>query len=345
MKIRLRSFGRPIGAATLATLVAGAALVSAAPSSAAVGTTVALTSSANPSAYGQAVTLKAVVADPGVPTAAITGTMTFTDGAVALASLPVTRGVARYATRLLSAGSHDITASYVPPGAIDAAASALLTQTVTIASTTTTITTTRNPTYSVQAGAITARVRGVAPAVGIPTGSVDFYVDGSWYWTAPVDAMGRAQLTYADLGTGTWNVTATYAGDLNFDASSSGPIAQQILPTAPDTTVTYTPATVSTGGTSQLVIAAHNGTGINMPSVAIGLRMPPGGVVVSMPGACRMAWPNLFYCLTSLSPGKTAKIVIRVTAPAAPLVITTSGYSRNIDTMDETGATATLTVV
>ena len=37
---------------------------------------------------------------------------------------------------------------------------------------------------------ITATVRPVVASTTVPTGSVDFSVDGSWYWTSTLDANG-----------------------------------------------------------------------------------------------------------------------------------------------------------
>lgn len=220
------------------------------------------------------------------------------------------------------------------------------TQALALTATTTTLTTSRNPAYTAQAGGITARVKGT-PALGVPTGSVDFYVDGQWWWTEILDATGRARLAYANVEPGTHTVSATYSGDANYDTSTSATLTQTVLATAPTTTLAYTPASVAPGGVSRLVLSATNQTPVNMPNLGMGVLLPAAGVTVvsTPPGVgCRRAWPNLFYCLTSARPGVTRKIVIDVTAPATSTLLTTSGYSRNIDTMEETGATATLTV-
>jgi hypothetical protein len=211
--------------------------------------------------------------------------------------------------------------------------------------TTTSLTTTRNPTYSAQSGGLTARVSRKT-ALGVPTGTVDFYVDGQWWWTQPLDGTGRAQLLYSDLGLGTHTVSAVYSGDASYAGSTSTELTQTVLATAPTAAMTYTPAAVAPGHVSRLVLSATNQTPVNMTGLAMGVMLPAGATIVSMPpgAGCRRAIGSLFYCLTSARPGVTRKIVVDVTAPAAPTVITTSGYARNIDTMDETGASATLSV-
>ena len=100
---------------------------------------VALTSSLNPSAFGQSVTFTAAVTAPAAFPVAPTGTITFYDGPVNLGNSVVNpaTGIATFSTSTLAIGSHAITASYsgasgngttVPP--ILASTSAMLTQVV-----------------------------------------------------------------------------------------------------------------------------------------------------------------------------------------------------------------------
>jgi hypothetical protein len=73
-------------------------------------TTTTLTSSLNPSNFGQSVTFTANVAPQfsGTPT----GTVTFYDGATALKTASLSGGIAKFTTKTLSSGSHSITATY-----------------------------------------------------------------------------------------------------------------------------------------------------------------------------------------------------------------------------------------
>ena len=80
-------------------------------------TTTALTSSVNPSTFSQSVTFTATVTGPA-GTGTPTGTVTFKDGAAILGTATVnTGGLATFATSSLAAGSHSITAQYVPDSA------------------------------------------------------------------------------------------------------------------------------------------------------------------------------------------------------------------------------------
>ena len=72
-------------------------------------TTTTLTSSANPSIHGQAVTFSATVASTG-PTP--TGKVEFKDGTKVIRSVTMSDGVATLTTSKLAVGTHSITAEY-----------------------------------------------------------------------------------------------------------------------------------------------------------------------------------------------------------------------------------------
>ena len=88
-------------------------------------TSTTLTSSANPSSVGQAITLQARV----TPQSA-TGTVKFLVGGVAIGTAGLNGGIATYSTASLSVGQHSITAAYSGDANHNASVSAVLTQTV-----------------------------------------------------------------------------------------------------------------------------------------------------------------------------------------------------------------------
>jgi hypothetical protein len=227
-----------------------------------------------------------------------------------------------------------------PAGAAGAASS------VTVGgATTTALKTSKAVAYNTQKGTLTATVKPVAPARGAVTGSVDFYVDGGWSWSSPVVA-GKAKMTFADLGVvGVHDVTATYTGDGTFELSSSGVVTQTILPAAPTAGITFTPATIATGGTSRLVVSATNNTPVPMPNAALGVVLKLPATVVAQPlnGSCRRSTGGLLYCMTSLPVHATRKLVLDVTG-SAPGAFQMVSYARNTDTGEDTQALATLTV-
>jgi hypothetical protein len=91
------------------------------------GSTVALTSDSNPSALGQAVTLKATVTSPG---GTPTGTVAFEDGSSTLSTVTLTNGVATLTVSTLGAGTHTLTAVYSGDSNFTAGPAGTLTQNV-----------------------------------------------------------------------------------------------------------------------------------------------------------------------------------------------------------------------
>ncbi|MGM4957192.1 IPT/TIG domain-containing protein [Bradyrhizobium japonicum] len=92
-------------------------------------TTTELTSSKNPSSYGESVTFTAKVSSlGGTPT----GTVTFNDGGTPIGTSTLSAGVATFATTTLAVGNHSITATYNVSVAFNASTSPALNQSVDI---------------------------------------------------------------------------------------------------------------------------------------------------------------------------------------------------------------------
>ena len=93
-------------------------------------TTTMLTSSKNPSTYGDSVTFTAAVS-PTAGTDIPTGTVTFKDGEKVLGTATLdASGKASYSTSSLSVGAHSITAVYSGDGNFGGSTSSVLTQNV-----------------------------------------------------------------------------------------------------------------------------------------------------------------------------------------------------------------------
>src|SRR5262249_9633578 len=115
--------------------------------------TTSLTSSANPSTFGQSVTFTATVSP-----ATASGTVTFLDGGTNIGTGTLSSGVATFATGALSVASHSITASYVGDGNDLASISTALTQTVTRAPTTVSLASSTNPSLYGASATFTATI-------------------------------------------------------------------------------------------------------------------------------------------------------------------------------------------
>jgi hypothetical protein len=230
-------------------------------------TTMALTSSANPSVFGQSITLTAAVtansAGAGTPTGSVTFTDTTTGATLGTGTLGA-NGQATITTSSLAVGTHALTASY-PGGGNFAGSDGSLTQTVTQASTSTALAASPNPSPFGQAVQLTVTVAAMAPGVGTPTGSVTITdtTTGTVLNTAPLDATGKATFTTSSLTMGSHALTASYAGDSNF-TGSSGSVTQTVNPAATLTQLTSSANPSATGQAVMLTAAvtpAVSGTG------------------------------------------------------------------------------------
>ena len=188
--------------------------------------TTVVTSNRNPaSVFGQSVTFTARV----TPLAA-TGTVQFSvDGAPAggLVTLDAT-GRATLVTSTLAVGSHTIAAVY--GGNVNYLSSAAaITRPVNKANSRTVVTTSGSPARAGTIVTFTATVTAVAPGVGTPTGSIQFVIDGLNAGSAvPLSLGGQATYVTNTLPLGLHTVSAVYAGDGNFNTSTSANRNQRI---------------------------------------------------------------------------------------------------------------------
>ena len=226
---------------------------------ASVTTTTSLVSSANPSAYGKAVTFTATVhpSASGTPT----GTITFKDGAATLATVALTGNFASFSSSTLAAHSQSIVATYNGDTHFAASNSPILTETITKAASSVVLTSSPYASRYGQPVAFYAAVKSATS--GTPTGTVTFK-DGSTIIATGTLNLGHAKITTLKLTVGTHSITAVYSGSANFTAStspvltfvtskaaSSTTVASSLNPSTHGTAVTFT-ATVkpSTTGTS-----------------------------------------------------------------------------------------------
>ena len=128
----------------------------------------ALSSSTNPTVFGQAVIFTASVSAVAPGSGTPTGTVTFKDGATALATNTLVSGQVSYTNAALAVAAHLITAVYNGDANFNTSTSGAVTQTVNQAGTTTTVASSANPSVFGQAVTFTATVSAVAPGAGTP---------------------------------------------------------------------------------------------------------------------------------------------------------------------------------
>jgi X-X-X-Leu-X-X-Gly heptad repeat protein len=224
-------------------------------------TSTTVTTSVNPSIYGQSVTFTSTVvniAGAGISTATPTGSVQFyVDGVASGAVVPLSRSGAAAtakssatATLTVSGSPHTIKAVYTNTDRNFNGSSGTLSQTVNPAPTSATVTSSVNPSIvgqSVTFTATVANIAGAAISTATPTGSVQF-MDGLSLLGTPqtVSGLGTATLTTSALAAGTHPITAVYTNaDGNFRGSTSTSFGQVVQ----DFTITATPGaqTISSG--------------------------------------------------------------------------------------------------
>jgi hypothetical protein len=187
-----------------------------------------VTSSVNPSTFGQSVTFTATVsAGPG-GSGTPTGTVTFLDGATTLGTASLSGGKATLATSALLAGGHSITVSYGGDANFGGSTSATLNQTVNKDGTASTVVSSLNPSVFGQLVTFTATVSAKGPGSGTPTGTVTFKDGGTTLATVSLSG-GIATFSTSTLAVGNHAITVSYSGDSNFNSSASSALKQTVL--------------------------------------------------------------------------------------------------------------------
>jgi hypothetical protein len=220
----------PIGAAYVpgGTLPAGSAALTQ--TVLRLTTAATITSSLNPSSFGQSVTFTATVTNTTGGVGAPGGIFTFFDGTSLLGTLPVvalgtTYSTASFSTSTLSIGTHTITAVYTPSTNFSPASTSLL-QVVGAAGavTTTTLASSLNPAPYNQPVTFTATVTNTS-ATGAPTGTITFSDGATVLATQPVTSTSPtaaiASFSSSTLTAGTHTITATYSPAAGFSGSTA----------------------------------------------------------------------------------------------------------------------------
>ncbi|MEU9499694.1 Ig-like domain repeat protein [Streptomyces sp. NPDC048196] len=273
-------------------------------------TTTAVSSSPDPSTVGDTVAFTATVTAVPAGSPEPTGTVTFDFGdGTPPAEVPLVDGEATadhtYATAVGS--PYPVTATFNSASAptiralaapeIFSSSTGVDTQTVTPTASTTTVTSTPDPSVVGEPVTFTATVAAVVPGDGTPTGSVTFdFGDGTPPVTAPVDD-GVSTLTHAypSAADSPYEVTATYSGDADFEASADAgthtvqPAATTIeVSSAPDPSVVGQPVTITARVTP---VQPGSGTPTGTVTVDFGDGSPPVTLsiaVASLSGALQV---------------------------------------------------------
>jgi len=221
----------------------------------------ALTSSVNPSVSGTMVTFTATLSSGDSPS----GIVTFLDGSTTLGIGTVSGGIATYATNSLSVGSHSITAAYGGDANNNSVTSSALSQIVNKGAPTVSISSSKNPATYGDSISFTASLPSNA------TGTITF-LDGATAIGSAAISGGSATFTTSGLSVGTHPITASYAGDSNYNAGGSS-ILSQVVNKAP----------IALNVTSSLN-PSHYDQSVILTIAASGAGAVPSGTVTVMDG-------------------------------------------------------------
>ena len=121
---------------------------------------------------------------------------------------------------------------------------------------------------------LTATVCDISRPGTVPTGVVEFREGSTVLGSGVLDSNGRVSVTLTTLAVGPHAITAVYAGDTNFDSSTSAPLNQSVN-LAPTSTTLGSSLSPSTYGQSVTFTA----------TVHSSIADVPGGTVVFMDGS------------------------------------------------------------
>ena len=255
-------------------------------------TATTLTSTANPSAVGQPVSLTAIVVALDGVTATPTGTVVFSSGATQLGTAALINGSATLVLSSLPVGTTAVTAAFQGSASFKPSTSAVLSQVVNKEDTTTTLTTSPSPSTFLDPVTITATVAPVAPGAGTPTGTVSFHWNGMLVATVPLTG-NKATIvnpTSSPFIFPTFNATsnalsAVYNGDDRFTSSTGA--TQHVVNKATAPTSLTGPATSIYGEPAAFTIAV----GPPSDSIRSG-RLLEGSTVLAGPALLSTFLPN-----------------------------------------------------
>lgn len=189
-----------------------------------------LQSSKSPTVTGEAVdfsaSVSAVAPGAGTPTGVL---QLQVDGIDIGAPVALTGGVAALGpVASLHAGTHTITAVYSGSASFEGGSDSI-TQQVNKADTTASVVTSPAVSNENAPFTVTASVVAEAPGSGTPSGNVSFTANGDSIGAATVDDDGQASITIATLDPGSYAIVATYAGNDDYNGSTSGSVNHTVI--------------------------------------------------------------------------------------------------------------------
>jgi hypothetical protein len=252
----------------------------------ALGSTVTLGSSVNPSVQSQSITLTATVSG-----AAPTGTVAFVSDGVTIATcaaVSLSSASAQCSISSLTSGNHNLTAIYGGDGFNASATSATLVQVVTPRqASTTTLLANLNPVLTGQMVTLTAQVSGSA---GTATGNIVFK-DGTTTLATTALTAGSASFISNAFASGSHSLSADYAGDSAYQ-SSQGLLSLEVSSMiATTTTLSTTPNPSQIGANVTATVSVTPAMGGGTPTGAVSVSGGGQNCTITLPAvSCVLAF-------------------------------------------------------
>ena len=314
-------------------------------------TSTSVSSSQNPSIFGQSVTFTATVmntAGASVSTATPTGSVQFyIDGnafgsPVAVAGLGATATGASGATATLtvSGSPHTIKATFTNSDGNFSVSYGLLNdgQTVNKADTTSVVTSNDNPSVYGQSVKFTATVSDISPSsTGSPTGTVTFMDGGTTLAVGVVLSGGQATFTSSVLVAATHSITAVYSGDGNFNGSGTGSstapaLSQTVNPAL--LTITASSGSMTYGGSPFVVMPIFGGlvNGDTPSTFNVSSNTPPACLPILTSAAAAGTYTST--CSGAVDSNYTISYIpgMATVSPATTTTVVVSSSSNNTST-------------
>jgi uncharacterized protein (TIGR03118 family) len=243
-----------------------------------------------------------------------TGEVTFREGRAALGNAVLVNGSAEVEIALSSTGTHNLVAEYSGDGTFLASADTVEVQ-VTAFPATVELTA---PASAAPGSAVTLSAT-VSSSDGLPTGQVGFNDGQTTLGSATLDATGVAVLRTDALTAGTHSLTASYAGDGKFAASTS--VAVTVSIASPDFSLSANPpsATIvaSQPAPFQLTVTPSGGFAGNVTfscSATAGLSCAFNPTSVTLAGGAKAA------TLTVATSSRIGNFGLPILRPVQPII-------------------------
>jgi uncharacterized protein (TIGR03118 family) len=222
-------------------------------------------------------TVGAALDNPGTPT----GTVTFLDGTSRLGTASLVNGSATLDSVLTGVGSHNITALYSGDAVFLTSSGNFAVQVVALPTALNLVA----PANAAPGSAVTLTATTNSTG-GIPTGQIAFHDGNTDLGTSPLDGAGVATFRINTLSTGVHSLTATYAGDEKFGASTSAAVTINIANADFSLAAAPASAAVIAGQSTQftLTVAPVGGFASNvafscLPTIGITCAFSPATVM------------------------------------------------------------------